>query len=646
MAGVPAPKLRTHGPDRCHKHPQCAKHFDGITTGVIDWCCCCNPCYYQRPWNGGGSLNCRCVPRWLCGKFVVDNPGYNCCQDITQPIFVRFDTNPAPGFIEYSFGFTGVNYALIIQNHEWQFYETPVSGPQVLLASEPIDHKNITCLAPPSFEVTNVVTSVGCTGTFVFNLAEMRTIPFMNRYFNANNGDPEIQEDIPIYAANFPNGEFPCHCREVSKTLCVSGRRHDGGDVEFVEFLWNEGLGDRWQYLPPGGDPSTDREVIYLRGDIDGNCYLELDFEQGGVWTNDWAIPPNSFDLNYPHEIREGMLPIAACGCCIKPVRSFAGDVDTTTPVFGKRPIITGRYVDIHAGPCSRWDYICEQCRCTPWKLCLFGSLDGLNTGAGGLVYFGEAFWDGEKFDAGDFSLIFAKNTEERCVLRAVGVDLNDSDPVRCGPYLSSEMESDYQEYYDGGKNWLWITGMICGECVGTYCGPCSNLCVGPPLVTFIELYIERWDGTAEPYFLGSCTHTWAATYYQRWDLTNETSPLLVCGYTGYSNPITCGEDVFRYASFSQGQGGEYLRITREFLAGPLFDAYGVNGNMDPIILVGDGSVSWTIDDCDPFYRETSGAFPGGFFHGSSGDARGVDCLCEETPPLGYDFYTQARWYE
>lgn len=524
------------GPDSFKGGLQCLEHHAGVRTGIHDSCCCCNPCLYDRPITQENP--CRCVPKIVCFIFTGDSGQAECCTQVTSFAIAE---SIAEGSTYYSASIGGVDLELSI--------ESTIETPSILNTGEPygiaafwrfrsyalglneiyeIDHVNTVCLTPPSIAISGVtITTPGgsCVGTISFGTYQSAKVPFVKT---------ELNESVDIAIPY-----SPCNCDFAVNTLCVYGRRHGGednpGPIERVLFTWNEALGDRWSYMPPCGNVSTDQEHIYLRGDSYGNCYLELDFEQSGIWTNDWADPPNSFDGMNPNDIRPGMLPIDSCVCGLLVRRS-----ETTR----------GRFVVITGGWCERYSYgKCYQCRCVPEKLCVIGSIDGQ-------ILQGEMTWDGDRWTSpgtayiSPFSLSLtqgkcdepapARDDPDSCAIAADGTFLvpfpNGVIDEKCSPFMSFSLTSEFDPTHPDIYNFLIGSAKLCGNCKLVTCGPChAERCGGSPetlyadleaVITTIEFYNNDPGMPIET--VEYCNLQVTMMYYQYW-----AGRVLFCGYIG-----------------------------------------------------------------------------------------------------------------
>jgi hypothetical protein len=423
-----------------------------------------------------------------------------------------------------------------------------------------IDHVSTTCLAPPSIAIAGVTVSTPsgpCVGTVTLGTYNASKIKF-RKVDNLPYGETTNEE----IAIPYP----PCDCGFASDKLCVWGYRKLGGLEEGVIFTWDRVLGDRWSYMPPCGNTTLDQEHIYLRGDAYGKCWLELDFDQGGESTNDWAIPPNSFDSNNPYYIRPGMLPIETCVCGLSARSTLYINPTNTLSVV------------ITAGYCQKYDYkYCGKCRCVPESLCVVGSI-------GGNIFQGQLTWDGDKWaSAGNayiapFSLSLTagecsgtplgRPDPRICAIQASGTfnaPFNKAPITECGPLLSFQLSSGFDPANPNISNWMYGWASLCGGCKDIGCGPCvGERCGGPPDVLYADLEAVITRGSylyGDPslgiiYTTETCTIQVKMMYYQAWMARN-----LICGYIGTAT-ITGGGTFTLHWKYSIGSAFEMTRVT------------------------------------------------------------------------------------
>lgn len=451
----------------------------------------------------------------LCANFTPDDYADECCKSFAVFGLADFTfTNPLWDF-EFGDEFSirlEINRIIpeeIDSPCQWQL----TSDELYLNETYPVDRPNGGCLTPPTLEISGV-TVQGCAGTIVITVFEPVKIPFVNAHPEIADAENEV---------TIPETPYPiCDCSVAANYLCVGGVRHADGPTEYVRFAWNSTLNDRWEYCPPGltaGECNGQllREIIYLRGDSYGNCWLELDFEQTGGDTNDWADPPNNYDGENPHDIRDGMIPIEQCGCGI-----FAQGTSTE-----------GRSIRIHSGSCARYTYACGTCRCVPQTLCVIGSFDGE-------MFRGSAEWDGSGWQSNDgylpFRLVLGSDDAGNCVMNVesdYSLGFEPSLPIDCGNFLQSENSAIHDPDQPLKYAFIWASSAMCSSCASSVnCGPCRDRCGQSPET----LYLTITEGIRDPdpydmIDLGAfeCTYDVTLQFWSRGFTGTE------CGYIGES---------------------------------------------------------------------------------------------------------------
>lgn len=561
----------TDGPNRLTGGPACLEvHHGTIPEGVPDSCCCCNPCLHATS-PGFAAGCCKCAPAMICFTFTPDYGSAACCKVLTMFAVAEFAAEVDPSYVA---DFTDFTVTLLVEKIDPSY---PESGCQWRLSCSEcydeqtylIDHFNGDCFRPPPFEIVGL-SHYGCTGTISMSIYEPYKLPFEN----TNPVDP-VEIAIPY---------SPCDCAFAADHLCVGGVRHVDGEVEYVIFTWNEELGDRWEYCPTCDDVDCDdanlREVIWLRGDSYGNCYLELDFEQAEPETNDWAVPPNTYDENNPHDIRDGMVAIDFCGC----------------GMFAQTTSSGGRSIRIHAGDCSRYKYHCGTCRCVPPTLCVFGGVDGG-------MFRGSAVWDGEAWnfenDGTTFRFTLGQSNCGECVMNVesnYALPFQPSEAVTCGNFLYSENETEFDEDQPTKHAFIWTHGSACSDCNSSIkCGPCPDRCGAVPVTLYLTL-TEGIRGMGSSDF--ECTFQVTLEFWSRGFTASE------CGYMGETF-YECEYDTYRVVATMAPAPSFALQIKKYSTA--------------------DGSLVSTVDypfdlsvpdSCDPysFFRQFNPTNPGAFY--------------------------------
>ncbi len=587
------------GPDPNKGGYQCTQHHEGIRTGIKDYCCCCDPCKYIRPpLSIQVASCCRCVPKMLCIVFTPDNVANSCCKSNSLSVTAEFSSTPLTpdGPADYRVNYTGtingIDFTLFIAHETTAYGEDECywgfeTSNGYVAEKIYIDHVNISCLSIPDVVITGVVDSSGCTGSVTFGNSDLVKVPYQRAL---------SKEPMKFFTPIDPQ----CDCVEVPQFLCVDGIRHSGEAREQVQFEWNQDLGDRWSYLPCGGNVTNDQEHIYLRGDHYGNCYLEFDFEQSGIWTNDWGIPPNTLGEDI-HEIREGMVAINSCGCDLA---AYDLRPEFTPQLMGDPP---PRFVYVSAGDCSCWKYRCGSCRCVVRKVCISGEIDGQ-------LLRGVGEWNGFEwvFTGGDFNEFTSSLSIELtsgecgdCVLRAKGtftVPFEDSIPVDCGEGLAGELHTEFSADFPETYNWLWVSAAPC-DCKITPCFLCAEeRCGGMPELLYYE--IETRPYHLEPYVTPEyCNITVELHYFKRFFANRPNNPI-ICGYIGHTI-VSCPPDehnaearnfIIRVSVMSGGPGAFNYQVDRAELNGTPISFSPVFIGVRPLA---------TIQTCDPFFADS-----------------------------------------
>jgi len=519
--------ITTHGPDRYRGGPHCRTLLNRDTVNEADasgrdWCCCCDPCY-EATQPGFLKRCCSCVPSVVCFYFTKDDDNVECCQSFGIFAFAAFSETSYQ--VKYTADFDEFVFNLYMEPIDSEALDSPCQWKIECLEFDieaviPIDGVTTTCGAVPEFVIDNISFDSGCHGTISLSRGSMAKVRFVNTLLDGNGNEIDLGEDYPI-----PNS--PCNCISAARFLCVGGIRHtDQLEAEYVHFSWREDMGDRWEYLPVGGDPSTDREVIYLRGDDEGNCYLELDFEQSGPDTNDWADPPNTFDANNPTHIRDGMIRVRSCGCGI----------------FAKSYLPDGRYVRIHRGLCGRYKYKCGDCRCVPEYLCMVVFLGEEMARASAIWDADEQAWYSDSLDMW-FRLGLDAEDNVSCVIQATNENLPNSfdptPPLECGAFLGFLASSTIDPEQPLQTYRIWATGSLCGCSPTPLCGICPSRCGGPPDTLYVEFTYGIRDSDP-PMGLPVFECSWTATIM----FWQQVAVAPLCGYIGWTI-ATCEERTY-----------------------------------------------------------------------------------------------------
>ena len=578
----------TDGPNRLTGGPDCRKIHAGITADVPDCFCCCNPCLHATAPGRIGPRCCRCVPAMICVTFTLNSGQSECCKGFSVFALAEFSASNVSYTvtIDLSTPQDDETITLLVEEVDSTYPGGPCQWrlSSTLLYDDvtyPIDHSVGDCMNLPSIEIENVTVN-GCVGTITASIYEPVKLPFENKYPTAV---------VPKPITGGLNGYAPCHCEFAADRLCVGGVRHAEGDVEYVVFVWNEATGDRWDYWPCGmteveANLAYLHEVIYIRGDSYGNCYLELDFEQTGMDTNDWADPPNSYDNGNPYDIRDGMVAIDLCDC---------GMVAETTSTGG-------RSIRIHAGECSRYRYKCATCRCIPESLCYVA---GITTSGVTTMSSGSVSWDGDAWVGGGWSIGIGESESCGCAVTASNAASvlpfgPSADLAKCGNFLYFNSATEFDEDHPQDHGFFWGTGSLCGCGSTPRCGPCPTRCGGPPET----LYLTIVEGIRDSYpydmiDLGpfECTYSIEMKFYNLGGLVP------ICGYIGEVYTTCKGVTTRNVATMTSP--GWLVTVNKYSTVNGLF----ASGYTYPYDLS-------NPDDCEPFefYAENNPSGEGAYY--------------------------------
>lgn len=480
------------GPDRFRGHIKC-KDFHTqdppARSGHPDYCCCCNPCLYDRP--GDKSLQtqfqhcCRCFPRILFLEFAGEY-GESCAKDFTIPIFAEQTETIGDELKQnrYVADFFGTEVVLTIGDAgsggytcEWrlEIYEWGIDE------SIAIDHVDVTCLEPPVFTIENATGPGAVNGEITFSTYDMVKVPFQLRE------QPEV-----LYH------EVSCgDCTQVCHTLCVSGRRYDGGEAERVEFVWVEGAGvPTWTYSRPDGGRE---ETITLEENAYGECELHTDFDE------------------YPKNLDP--IELTNCSCEL--------DVENT---FQHNESLTGLVAfRIRCGSCTCWEHLCGTCRCVPKTICAFGFEGTEFFGPLNLEWDGTS-WTGTDTDGSVYSVGPSKDENGDCVLS--GGDFG-SVSFECGEFISFEISST-DEY----GTFRYMAGGSLRSCEPSFCAdatPCATECQSHPET--LTATLRGWNDPYldEPGVEGECLVEVTMHYVETFTFTGMVPPERTCKYLGFS---------------------------------------------------------------------------------------------------------------
>lgn len=595
----------SNGPDRFNSNPGCKDHQAGVKTGITDYCCCCDPCMYVRK-NETASLPkdrhcCRCNPKLIIAKFTPDSSA-DCCRDIMIPMLIDIwkDTVGTE-----TLRYTGslVDYEIFIylsdgpvdagdgnSGSDYMGCRWTIRIPGLNIFEEiEIDHQTVTCLGVPDISITNVAALESCTGTISLFNFDLVKVPFQQREFPSGFDDGEGLS-IP-----FPGGFYCDGCTEIPRVICVSNRRHDGRGIEWAEFIWlddwipyydydiEQDIIGVWKFFPE--DPDAFVESLYLTQDYSGACWLRPDFES-----------PAGVGLEGEYF---GAIPLDSCGCSLK-ILDVRPLIDPSTP-----PDYLG--IDLRAGRCSCWDYVCGTRRCVPRYLCGFVFIDekfynnitfSWDNATKSWISSGGVSSDGYELPQ-DISIFLQGDGKGGCELTTSYGDyiitpqsINSDETL-----LSGSIEG---HLYDGNGYFnLSFSTSFDGSCkrilTCVTATPCAANCGSHP--EKLNLTLHGWSTYSDyppPPVTGSCTTEIELIYWQTIASGGDANILIGCGYVGYvlvdSTDYDDDLDAFvtrKYlikAELSLGQ----LTITRRLAS-------------DPSNIVYTKAVVLDSETCDPY---------------------------------------------
>lgn len=548
----------SNGPDRFNIHPGCASHHAGVRTGIKDYCCCCDPCAYVRKDESASQpdnrLCCRCLPRWIVAKFTGGD-GDACCRNTVTPMRATVDDVGGVEVIKYSGNIAGHAVAVYLSNSPIDEYTSDyedatcrwtISIPTLGIDYEvPIDHVTVTCLGVPSVEITGVTAFEGCSGTI--SLANYSTVkvPFHVR--------PELDDPaIDTLTVPFPEGFESYDCESLPRFICVT-KKHNrvthlrsprvSWEIEWWrDFIWDEyhtpyfipaddeWIIGKWDYQPPVTTAFEQHLWLIYK---DGEYFIQPDFES--------PIGTDGTGETYAR------MPLSSCGCTFKILN--ARPVSDPSP-----PAIPGESVpddllgiDLRAGRCGCWDYICGHRRCVPRYLCgtlwvdqtlylgllftfdmatkCWGSSGGLDTDGNPMPF--------------SVNICMRKDEDGECELYVDypgytlnGISIGDTETVFGGGFSGP---SDYGDDYFQ----LSINTSFDGDCTRFLscqtATPCAGGCGSHPELLYLR--IHGWSEATDippPPTTGECT-TEIILYYGEVVTAGETGILVACEYNGYA---------------------------------------------------------------------------------------------------------------
>jgi len=227
------PPDQSDGPDMHNQKPLCYRHHRNDRSGIADYGCCCNPCSYrsyQDSAAGTATHCCRCYPKILVATFIPSGDNECCISEYAPMVggFVGTAGVSIHGATYIAYSTSIVNNDLTITNSPFSKYQQAIIDSEEDIPEEyktplerscwwwvdstslgvdeeyEIDHFNTTCLAPPSFQVDNVVAFDNCTGSISVRVFNSEKVPFQSRieefdnYYNNASAASNPPTGLPI----------------------------------------------------------------------------------------------------------------------------------------------------------------------------------------------------------------------------------------------------------------------------------------------------------------------------------------------------------------------------------------------------------------------------------------------------------------